>query len=482
MAIEKTHKQNKSVLARSKKHAFTLAKSLFWFSVGACLGLFFLTSFTLIIFQKSYTDVVYPGVTITGINFSGKTKEEVKTYFTQKNASIANTEFIFTINDDAIKTTAHKLDMGYNADLLANQAYSIGRSDNMFSNVSLLVQAYLYTITLPPAYQYSDEKLMTLLTPTIEKNKIQPVDALFTFQDGKVSAFRPSSDGQEIDVPKVKQQLTSKIPFLFTKSAPKTISVPLSITVLPPAIATDEANDLGIKELIGTGNSLFQHSIPNRIYNVTLASTRMNGVLIAPNEVFSFAKALGDVSTFTGYKQAYIIQNGRTVLGDGGGVCQVSTTLFRALLNAGLPILERHPHAYRVGYYEQDSPPGIDASVYVPSLDLKFKNDTGHYILIQTALDPTYQSLTFNLYGTRDNREVVITKPVITNQTAAPEPLYQDDPTLPKGEVKQVDFAAPGATVYFTREVKKDGKVLLADKFTSHYRAWQAVYLRGTKE
>ncbi|MBI2033032.1 MAG: VanW family protein, partial [Candidatus Levybacteria bacterium] len=152
------------------------------------------------------------------------------------------------------------------------------------------------------------------------------------------------------------------------------------------------------------------------------------------------------------------------------------------VLNAGLPIVERHAHAYRVHYYEEDSPPGIDATIYVPTVDFKFKNDTGHYILIQNVVDPISLRLTFFLYGTKDNRQVTLSEPVITSQTPAPEPLYQDDPTLPKGTVKQVDFAASGASVFFTREVKKNGETIISEKFVSNFKPWQAVYLRGTKE
>jgi vancomycin resistance protein YoaR len=256
----------------------------------------------------------------------------------------------------------------------------------------------------------------------------------------------------------------------------------MPVNVVKPEITNENVNSLGITDLIGEGTSLFYHSIENRIYNIQLAANRLNGLLIAPGEVFSFDKALGDVSSFTGYKQAYVIENGKTVLGDGGGVCQVSTTLFRAALHAGLPIVERNPHAYRVGYYEEDSGPGIDAAVYVPSVDLKFRNDTGHSILIQAFADTQNLRLTFDLYGTKDNRVVTIGDPVVSSQTPAPATLYQDDPTLPKGEVKQVDFAADGANVYFTRTVSKDGKVVIADKFISNYRPWQAVYLRGTKD
>lgn len=465
-----------------KKILRSVTHSLFWFLIGAALGLFFIVSFAFILFQRQYADVVYPGVMVNGVNFGGKTKEEVKRFFALKNAKIAQTQFALTSDYGVATISAKQLNFGYNEELLANQAYSVGKSTDPLSNLSLVIQAYLNGINLPPSYHYSESELESLVKPIAEGVDIAPVDALFQFQNGRVVAFRPSSDGQEVDTESLKMKLSSKTLPVVLAEKPQIITIAIPIRVLKPKITTQKANNLGIKELIGEGTSLFQGSIPNRIYNITLAATRLNGLLVAPGETFSFGKALGDVSSFTGYKQAFIIQNGRTVLGDGGGVCQVSTTFFRAILNAGLPITERYAHAYRVGYYEQDSPPGLDATVYVPSVDLKFKNDTENYILIQTALNPNQERLTFLLYGTKDDRQVTISKPVLTNQTPAPPPLYQDDPTLPKGITKQIDFAAPGATSVFTREVARNGKIIISDKFVSNYRPWQAVYLRGTKE
>ena len=123
-------------------------------------------------------------------------------------------------------------------------------------------------------------------------------------------------------------------------------------------------NDLGVKELVGSGYSTYSGSIENRVFNVSHGASKINGVLIPPGETFSFNKTVGDITAATGFKQAYVIKSGRTVLDDGGGICQVSTTLFRAALNAGLPIVNRTAHAYRVGYYEQGFPPGIDATIY----------------------------------------------------------------------------------------------------------------------
>ena len=464
-----------------KKHLILVTKSFFWFSTGVFLGLFFLISFTFIVFQKQYGNTIYPGIVVDDVALGGKTQEDVRTIFSERNKNIDTTKFVFTESESHATISARELNIGYDGDLLAKQAYSIGRSDNILSNISLIFQAYLHGIYLPPSYHYNEHVLEKLLLPITQKVRILPVDALFTFENGKVTAFRPSSNGQEVDMPTLENTLSSEIPLIIA-SKPKVLTFSIPIKILKPKITTNQANALGIKELIGSGTSLFQHSIPNRIFNVTLAATRLNGILIKPGEVFSFGDALGDVSSFTGYKQAYVIQNGHTVLGDGGGVCQVSTTFFRALLNAGLPILERHAHDYRVGYYEQDSPPGFDATVYVPSVDLTFKNDMQNSILIQTVLDEQSQRLTFLLYGTKDDRQVTIGKPVVTNQTPAPAPLYQDDPTLPKGETKQVDFAAPGANVAFTRQVVQNGKTIISEKFVSNYRPWQAVYLRGTKE
>jgi vancomycin resistance protein YoaR len=289
-------------------------------------------------------------------------------------------------------------------------------------------------------------------------------------------------DGREVNKQELGQQIISKAKLILNYTTQKIVIIPIPITKLKPNLTTDKVNQMGIKELIGVGTSLYQHSIESRIYNVGLAASRINGILIPPGKTFSFAEAVGDVSSLTGYKQAYVIENGRTVLGDGGGVCQVSTTLFRAALNAGLPIVERHPHAYRVGYYEEDSPPGIDATVYVPSVDFKFKNDTGHHVLIQTINDPVEMRLTFMLYGTNDGRVSTITTPVITSQSPAPEPRYEDDPSLPKGQIKQIDFAAAGAKTSFNRTVTKNGKIIISETFNSNYRPWQAVFLRGTKE
>jgi len=299
-------------------------------------------------------------------------------------------------------------------------------------------------------------------------------EGLFEFnpQTLRVTAFKVSQEGRKLAVDKTFQALSNALPF-----GVKTIHLPVGI--IKPKIETADVNNLGIKELIGRGISNFVHSIPNRIYNVNLTAQKINGVLIPPGEFFSFNNTVGDISQATGFKQAYVIKEGRTVLDDGGGVCQDSTTLFRAVLNAGLPVVKRTAHAYRVGYYEQGFPPGLDATVFYPSVDFQFKNDTQHHILIQAYTYGT--TLYVDLYGTADGRVTVISKPVVTDQTPPPPDLRQDDPTLPKGTVKQVDFSAWGANVSFSRTVTRGNETLINETWKSAFKPWQAIYLVGTQ-
>ncbi len=339
----------------------------------------------------------------------------------------------------------------------------------------------------------SDEEMINFLSFSggFDRNKIKeytqnlaktintpPENAAFRFENNRVTLFRPSKDGIALKEDQFVIDFSQALVML--ESGTKEEILPIPVNKTPAAISIANVNSLGIQELLGKGTSLFFGSTSERIHNVNLASLKLNGILVAPGETFSFNKNLGDVSADTGFKQAYIIKEGRTVLGDGGGVCQVSTTLFRAAINTGLPILERHAHAYRVHYYEDDLGPGFDATVFDPTADLKIKNDTSAYILIQSAIDLKAKKLTFEIYGTNDGRKVSISKARVWDKVAPLPDLYQDDPTLPAGTIKQVDWKAWGAKAAFDYGVTRNGETLTEKTFTSYYRPWQAVYLRGT--
>jgi vancomycin resistance protein YoaR len=315
------------------------------------------------------------------------------------------------------------------------------------------------------------------LAQTVNKD---PQNATFRFVGlGRVEEFKPAKNGVAVLEENTADSIIVALNLLDQNAGPQYLN--LAVRDTQPEIATGDVNNLGIKELIGKGESWYRGSITNRIFNLKKAADLINGVLVAPGEIFSFNKSVGEVSQNTGFKQAYIIKEGKTILGDGGGVCQVSTTLFRAVLAAGLPIEARTAHAYRVSYYEVNYQPGFDATVFQPNPDFQFRNDTNAYILIQTVYDEKAQYLSFELYGTSDGRKVEMSKARVWDVTPPPPDLYQDDPTLPVGKVTQTEHAAWGAKVAFDWKVTRGDEVLQQKTFFSDYKPWQAVYLRGTK-
>lgn len=312
-----------------------------------------------------------------------------------------------------------------------------------------------------------------------ESLNVEPQDARFEFEEGVVKEFAPGKDGLKVDVEATTEQIMQTIETLLnTDSVEEKLTIAVNRT--PPQVTTDKVNELGIKERIGRGESYYAHSIPNRIYNVALASSRLNSALVPPGEEVSFNNLVGEVSGATGYRPAYIISAGRTVLGDGGGLCQVSTTMFRAAMSAGLPILERWGHSYRVSYYELNSKPGVDATVIAPSKDFRFKNDTPGHILIQTINDPKNLHLIIEIYGTSDGRVATLSEPKVWGITPPLPTIYQDDPTLPAGTLRQVDWSAAGAKASFDYKVVRNGETLQDKTFSTTYRSWASVFLRGT--
>ncbi len=341
-------------------------------------------------------------------------------------------------------------------------------------------QGVISLFALPVGYtDAAVEKMVTNWSAIIERQVQEPA---MTIEQDKVTAFTPPRNGRSLDVATAKARLLEalknvEMPTIAKEDQPKEIALPFM--TFEPKMKLSSLNSLGINERIGFAESFFYHSIPNRVHNVELTARRVNLTLIPPGGEFSYNKTVGDVSSANGWLQAHIIKQGRTVLGDGGGLCQGSTTLFRAALNAGLPIVERRGHSYRVGYYEQNSPAGIDATVFAPSVDFRFKNDTPATILITMTVDPKNYYMLIEFWGTSDGRKAEISDITLFNVTPALPTIYQDDPTLPPGTLKQVDFAAGGAKTSFHYVVTRNGEKLQDQVFKTTYQPWAAVYLRG---
>jgi vancomycin resistance protein YoaR len=228
--------------------------------------------------------------------------------------------------------------------------------------------------------------------------------------------------------------------------------------------------------LVSEATTYYRGSTQARRANIAEAASRYDGIIIGPNEEFSYNAWLGDVSPEAGFVEGYIIQGGRTVKGVGGGVCQVSTTAFQAAFYAGFPILERYAHGYRVGYYESGEGVGMDAAIYTPDFDFRFLNDTPYHLLMQVDMFPAQDAIRFRFYSTNPGRRVVKEGPVITGVVPYGQALYEPNAQLTLGQELQVDWAADGADVTVTRIILDlNGNEIKRDSFFSHYMPWRAI-------
>ena len=361
--------------------------------------------------------------------------------------------------------------------------------------------------------------------------KIAPVDAVFEQKEGKVTRLEPQQNGEGLDIdgsvaalekavfgPKetaaadggeaaATEKATAgmetgaegatdasadgtQVATGDGESAVATAAIPkddatvvvLPIKIVEPKITTEKSNPYGVKDVLGVGSSNFKGSPKNRITNIGVGADSLNGLVIPADTEFSLVKALGPIDGDHGYKQELVIKKDKTTPEYGGGLCQIGTTTFRTAMASALPVTERRNHSYRVVYYERDGDgkmmgPGKDATIYDPWPDFKFKNDTGHPIIIMTDISGTKLSFTF--WGVSDGRTAEQTNAVVSNIVQPPEKKTVPSPDLPPGKEKCTETPHAGADAVFTYTITyADGK---EDKqrFYSHYKPWGEVCLVG---
>ncbi len=349
----------------------------------------------------------------------------------------------------------------------------------LIANIELVDNRYEMKVGLDPT---SLRIILNDLKVYVDR---QPANARFVFNDETrlIEPIRASEVGRVLDVDAsilaINEALLRgehKIGIVVFEQQPK---------VADNAIGAE----IGITELVAQGTTYFYGSSAERIQNITAAAERFHGVLVAPNETFSMGAYLGDISLENGFAEALIIYGGRTIKGVGGGVCQVSTTLFRTVFLGGYPIVERYSHAYRVSYYEKTinggidpNLAGIDATVYFPLVDFKFLNDTPYWMLMETYVDDG--KITWKIYSTSDGRTVAWDTTGPINTVPPPAPVFEENAELEADQIKQVDFAAQGAEIIVNRTVWRNGQIYFADKFQTQYEPWAAVcqYGPGTIE
>ena len=331
-----------------------------------------------------------------------------------------------------------------------------------------------------PIAQLAERPLSQYINAIVRPDVDQPaLDAKFSVENNRVKEFEPGQSGLSLDttttIERVEQAMVER-----THGFSTTTAVPIVVTQVSSSKSLSDLNTLGIVEVIGAGTSTFKDSHTNRIKNIANAVKRLNGVLIAPGEEFSTNKYAGPYTESNGFLPEMVIKGNQIKPEVGGGMCQIGTTVFRMAMNSGMPITQRQNHSLVVSYYADpiNHNPGTDATLYEPTLDLKFLNDTGNYMLLSTAIDFRRQLLTFTLWGKSDGRKGDYTRPIVKRWIEPGATQEIVSPDAPVGSRKcQNAFRGAEATFTYTRFTSSSEKIERV--FDSYYRPLPKICVVG---
>lgn len=324
-----------------------------------------------------------------------------------------------------------------------------------------------------------DQTMLTDYVSGLAANVNTPArNARVQLRDGSVSILADGQDGVTLLVDQTAQAISSQV-------ATDERTVVIRTRTEKPKFGSDQVQSISVNDLLAKASTSYAGSIAARAHNVRLATSQLNGVVVAPGDEFSFNAELGPVTLGTGYQIGYGIAmaNGQmmTVPSEGGGICQVATTVFHAAFWAGLDITTRYAHMYWIPRYGQ--PPlgmkGLDATVDdAYGIDFKFRNNTGNWLAIVTSADSS--NIYFSLYGTDPNWEVKAEGPIISNIVPADTTMVrQFDPSMAPGQELLVEHAENGFDARVIRRVLKNGQTIDTREFVSHYMPSRNVMLVG---
>lgn len=302
-----------------------------------------------------------------------------------------------------------------------------------------------------------------------------PVNAKVAWDGSKLEAIEDSVDGAKLRPQAMAEAVAAS--FLGNHG-----SVDIPVTVLKPEVDGSNLGALGITTKLGVGSSNFDGSDDARATNIEVGAKLLNGTLIPPHGTFSFNHSIGVIGPDLGFVEGQVIDGEQIGRDYGGGICQVSTTVFRAAFFSGMPIVEGWPHRWRLGFYEADDwTPGLDASIMQPEGDpfsggdFRFENPSDSWMLVESYVD--YPRVFVIIYGADLGYTVDISDPVYGDTYDALGPSETVDDTLPAGTIQQAEWAAPGLDIDYYRTVyDKDGNTVFSDDWPTTFYARGDVY------
>ncbi|HEX3015060.1 MAG TPA: VanW family protein [Desulfobacteria bacterium] len=390
--------------------------------------------------------VIANGVVINGVPVGNLTRDAAQKKLDEKSRTMVSKVVKLNAEGKSFDVTLGQLGLNISTKQQLDKAYSIGRVGGITLRALSKRNAAQQGVKLGYSQSWDEKKMRATLAKTFAALNITPVDASFTISSDNKMLIKAGKGGKTVDVGSAVNQV-KKLSILDPSE------VEVGFKPVQPKVSAALLESQKITGLVATYTTHFDASNAGRSTNLRVAAMALDGVVVKPGEVFSFNKVVGPRSSEAGYKNALIIVNGQFVPGLGGGVCQVSSTLYNDLLLADLDITERANHNLAISYV----PLGQDATVAYGSLDLKFRNDSGTYLLIRTHL--TDSTLTFDLYG----KPVPGRQVTIANSTVKVIPAPQQrtvDKSLAHGSTVVKQGGEPGAVIVSTKTVKMNGQIV----------------------
>ncbi len=325
------------------------------------------------------------------------------------------------------------------------------------------------------AVQIDEATLDSMLAAFVDETATKPMNPRVAWNDGKPKIARAGVPGSRIDISTARTAVVAAL-------QNGTTQVDLPVTTIDPPVTAANIGQVGLDELISIGKSDFTGSAEYRIHNIGAGMKLLDGLLIAPNEEFSFNNNIGDIDEANGFVKGYAIIENRTQLEFGGGICQDSTTMFRAAFWGGFPITERWGHSFYISWYNKyalgplGNGPGLDATIFTGGPDFKFLNDTGKWLLLQAWSNPDTGVAQIEIYGTKLNRTVDIKQRMYDLIQPPSAPVFAADRDQPIGTIKQSDRARPGITIDVQRIITINGVQQKPELFRTRFRPWPNIF------
>ena len=421
---------------------------------------------------NKWSSLVYQGVKIEDIDLSGKTKAEAKALVSQKYSdSLLKNKVIITGNNKCYSLDYSKMNARYNIDETIDKAFSYGKNLSMLDKNNLINKPVNKVFKMEFSY---DVKPLNNLLDTMEKEiNSKPVNATLTLVGSKFTVT-DSKDGAKLNKDELQKDVIGKL----TGEVGKDVSVQAPIEVLKPTATSQTLKTVDTK-ISSFSTDFGSISSQERATNIILATKAINGKSLMPGESFSFNDVVGERTAAKGYQAAPVIIGNKVDSGLGGGICQVSTTLYGSLLRADVKSVERSHHTLPSHYV----PHGLDATVSYGSLDYKFKNNLDYPIYLEGTTKNGI--LVFNIYS--NSSLAKMTYEITINEYEALQPAatkYVDDPTLPLGQTQIDQNALVGFKVKVIRTAYQNGvKVGEPEVVTDDtYNAIQGIIKKGTKK